>query len=81
MFRGMVANLDFVRLLKEEDAGDCYSQSDAEILVPDFRVVTDRGESLLLTGKKRVSSSRLSLIRAFFVIPAPWFVYTTYVRL
>src|ERR1700738_4613951 len=41
MFQAMVANLDHVRLLKEEDAGNCYYQSDDEIRVPDFRVITD----------------------------------------
>src|ERR1700733_11793507 len=55
MFRGMVANLDFGRLLKEEDPGDCYSQNDDEILVPDFRVVTNKGESLLIETKNHFS--------------------------
>ena len=55
MFRGMVANLESVRLLKEEDVGECYYQSDDEILVPDFRVVTDKGEALLIETKNHFS--------------------------
>jgi hypothetical protein len=63
MFRGMVANLESVRLLKEEDAGECYYQSDDEILVPDFRVVTDKGEALLIETKNHFSKDPLRLYR------------------
>jgi hypothetical protein len=63
MFRGMIANFDFVRLLKEEDAGDCYFQSEAEILVPDFKVVTDKGESLLIETKNHFSKDPMRRYR------------------
>jgi hypothetical protein len=63
MFRGMVANLDFVRLFKEEDAGECYFHSDDEILVPDFRVVTDKGESLLIETKNHFSKDLMRRYR------------------
>jgi hypothetical protein len=55
MFRGMIANFDCLRLLKEEDSGECYYRSDDEILVPDFRVVTEKGESLLIETKNHFS--------------------------
>ncbi len=63
MFRGMAASLDFVKLLKEEDSGDCYFQSDAEILVPDFRVVTDKGDSLLIETKNHFSKDPMRRYR------------------
>lgn len=63
MFRGMVANLDFVRLLKEEDSGDCYFQSHEEILVPDFRIVTNKGDSLLIETKNHFSKDPMRRYR------------------
>lgn len=63
MFRGMVANLDAVRLLKEEDSGDCYYKTDHELLVPDFRVVTGEGESLLIETKNHFSREPLRRYR------------------
>jgi hypothetical protein len=63
MFRGMIANLDSVRLLKEEDAGDCYYRSDDGILVPDFRVVTNESTSLLIETKNHFSKDPLRRYR------------------
>lgn len=63
MFGGMVANLDSVQLIKQEDAGDCYFQSDEEILVPDFRVVTDKGQSLLIETKNHYSKDPMRRYR------------------
>jgi hypothetical protein len=63
MFQAMVANLDHVRLLKEEDAGNCYYQSDDEIRVPDFRVITDNGEAWLLETKNHFSKDPMRRYR------------------
>lgn len=59
LFRGMVANLDSVRLLKEEDNGDCYYTSDDDLLVPDFRVVMEKGQALLIETKNHFSKDPL----------------------
>ena len=50
MFEGMVANLGSAKLIKQEDAGDCYYEGD-DINLPDFRVVTQSGEVLLIETK------------------------------
>ena len=63
MFRGMITNFDSVRLLKEEDAGDCYYLPGEEILVPDFRVVTEKGETLLVETKNHFSKDPLRRYR------------------
>lgn len=63
MFKGMIANLDWVRLLKEEDSGDCYYRSDSELLIPDFRVVTDKGESFLIETKNHFSKDPMRRYR------------------
>lgn len=63
MFQGMVANLDFVRLLKEEDAGNCYYQSNDEIRIPDFRVITTKGESYLIETKNHFSKNPMRRFR------------------
>lgn len=55
MFQGMVASLDYVQLLKEEDTGNCYYRVDDEILIPDFRVITMKGESWLIETKNHFS--------------------------
>ncbi len=53
----MVASLDDVRLLKEEDTGNCYCQSDDEIRIPDSRVITTKGESWLIETKNYFSKN------------------------
>lgn len=63
MFQGMVASLDYVRLLKEEDAGNCYYQIDDEIRIPDFRVVTTKGESWLIETKNHFSKDPMRRYR------------------
>ena len=63
MFRGMVANLDSVRFLKEEDAGDCYYQPDDELLVPDFRVISEKGQAFLIETKNHFSKNPLRQYR------------------
>ncbi len=59
----MVANLDSVLLLKEEDTGDCYYRSDDDLLIPDFRVVTDKGKALLIETKNHFSKDPLRCYR------------------
>jgi Holliday junction resolvase len=63
MFQGMVASFDYVRLVKEEDAGNCYYQIDEEIRVPDFRVVTTKGESWLIETKNHFSKDPMKRYR------------------
>src|ERR1700735_1369796 len=63
MFQGMVASLDFVRLLKDEDAGDCYYKADDSILIPDFRVITTTGESWLIETKNHFSKNPMRRYR------------------
>ena len=63
MFQGMVASLDYVRLLKEEDSGNCYYQIDGEIRIPDFRVVTTKGESWLIETKNHFSKDPMRRYR------------------
>jgi len=63
MFQGMVSSFDYVRLLKEEDAGNCYYQMDDEIRIPDFRVVTTKGESLLIETKNYFSKAPMRRYR------------------
>jgi hypothetical protein len=55
MFQGMVATLGYVRLLKEEDAGNCYYETNETILIPDFRIITTVGESWLIETKNHFS--------------------------
>lgn len=50
MFEGMVANLGSAKLIKQEDAGECYYDSD-DISLPDFRVVTSSNEAILIETK------------------------------
>jgi len=63
LFRGMVANVDSVRLLKKEDAGDCYYRSDDNLLVSDFRIVTEDGKALLIETKNHFSKDPLRRYR------------------
>jgi hypothetical protein len=57
MFRSLVTNLDSVQLIKEEDAGECYYKSSDEILIPDFRIVTDKGDPFL--SRPRTTSPKI----------------------
>jgi len=63
MFQGMVASLDYVRLLKEEDSGNCYHHSDDEIRIPDFRVITAKGDSYLIETKNHFSKNPMRRYR------------------
>lgn len=63
MFRGLVANLESVKMIKEEDAGECYYKSPDEILVPDFRVVTDKGDTLLIETKNHFAKDPVKRYR------------------
>jgi len=58
MFEGMVANLGSIKLIKHEDAGDCYYDGD-DIGLPDFRVVTTAGEVLLIETKSHFPNEPL----------------------
>lgn len=62
MFEGMVASLGKVRLLKQEDSGECYFEGDA-IQMPDFRVVTDSGVVLLIETKSHYQSNPMAEFR------------------
>jgi len=63
MFQGMVASLDYVRLLKEEDTGSCYYHIDDEIRIPDFRVVTTKAQSWLIETKNHFSKDPMRRYR------------------
>jgi hypothetical protein len=63
MFRSLVTNLDSVQLIKEEDAGECYYKSSDEILIPDFRIVTDKGDPLLIETKNHFTKDPLKRYR------------------
>jgi len=62
MFEGMVASLGKVRLLKQEDSGECYFEGDA-LQMPDFRVVTDSGLVLLIETKSHYPSDPMGDFR------------------
>jgi hypothetical protein len=51
MFQSMVASFGKVRLIKQDDAGECYYCSDELVQVPDFRVVQGDGKPLLIETK------------------------------
>lgn len=52
MFAGMIVSLGRFQLLSFEDEGDCfYSGDEDSIRVPDFRLVTEEGEQLLVEVK------------------------------
>jgi len=52
MFAAMVLALGSVRLLTTEDEGECYFEDDeGPIKIPDFRLVTDTDEQLLVEVK------------------------------
>jgi hypothetical protein len=55
MFEGMVANLGSAKLIKQEDAGECYYDGD-DISLPDFRVVTKSNETMLIETKSHFHS-------------------------
>ncbi|MGA7157751.1 MAG: hypothetical protein WBY53_12930 [Acidobacteriaceae bacterium] len=63
MFRSLVTNLDSVQLIKEEDAGECYYKLPAEILIPDFRIVTDKGDPFLIETKNHFAKDPLKRYR------------------
>jgi len=60
MFQLMVANFDKVRLIKQEDAGECYYGSDERLQVPDFKVVTAHGQLLLIETKNHYRTDPLT---------------------
>ncbi len=62
MFEGMVASLGKVKLLKQEDAGECYFAGD-QIRIPDFRVVTKSGSVLLIEAKSHYPSDPMADFR------------------
>ncbi len=63
LFGGMVVNLNTVRLLKVEDTGDCYYRSDDDVLVPDFRVITEAGKPLLIETKNHFCKDPMKCYR------------------
>jgi hypothetical protein len=60
LFESMVASFRSVKLLKQEDAGDCYGE---DIAVPDYRVITSSGECLLIEVKNHYSSDPIRPFR------------------
>jgi hypothetical protein len=51
MFHALVANIGQVQLIKQEDSGECYYQSDARLQIPDFRLVESDGTQMLVETK------------------------------
>ncbi len=62
MFEGMVANLGAVRLIKQEDAGECFYQGDS-LQPPDFRIITFVGSQLLVEVKNYYSNDPMKAFR------------------
>jgi hypothetical protein len=48
LFEHMVPSFQSVKLMKQEDAGDCFA---GDIEIPDYRIVTDEGSSMLVEVK------------------------------
>lgn len=62
LFQLMVANLGDVTLIKSEDSGDCFYLGDP-IIVPDYRVVTQNGETLLVEVKNHFARNPMRPFR------------------
>src|SRR5215471_607931 len=60
MFQLMVASLDKVRMIKQEDAGECYYGTDERLQAPDFKVVKDDGQLLLIETKNHYKTDPLT---------------------
>jgi hypothetical protein len=59
LFQAVVVSLDYIRVIKDEDAGTFYfDQADPALKLPDFRVVSRDGERLLVEVKN-VGPSRV----------------------
>lgn len=63
MFRSLVTNLDSVQLNKEEDGGECYYKLSDKILIPDFRIVTDKDARVLIEIKNHFTKDPLKRYR------------------
>jgi hypothetical protein len=63
MFQLMVASFGKVRLIKQEDAGECYYCSDEPIRVPDFKVVQADGKTVLIETKNHFTTTPLNPFR------------------
>jgi hypothetical protein len=62
LFQFVVANIGHVRLIKTEDSGDCFYSGDG-IVLPDYRIVTDEGESLLVEVKNHFPKKPMRAFR------------------
>src|SRR5260370_39919998 len=62
MFEGMVAHLGSAKLIKQEDAGECYYDGN-DISLPDFRVVTQSNETMLIETKSHFHRDPLKRYR------------------
>jgi hypothetical protein len=51
MFEALVVALGELRLLKSEDAGECFYKADGDIAVPDYRFLSSDGEQVLIEIK------------------------------
>lgn len=59
MFHLMVASLDTVCLIKQEDSGECYYTGARHLQIPDFRVVLRNGSVLLIEAKNHYRADPL----------------------
>jgi hypothetical protein len=51
LFKAVAVELGSARLIKEEDEGECYSEGGALVKVPDYRLVLQDGEMILIEVK------------------------------
>jgi len=60
LFEAVVVTLGSVRLLKVEDCGRFYSDGDAAVMLPDFRIVTNIGEQILVEVKSVAPAAEIT---------------------
>lgn len=51
LFKAVVVELGGARLVKDEDEGECYSEDGATVKLPDYRLVLEDGEMILVEVK------------------------------
>jgi hypothetical protein len=47
----VVVELGGARLIKDEDEGECYSEDEATVKLPDYRLVLEDGEMIMVEVK------------------------------
>ena len=63
MFQLMIASFGAVRLIKQEDSGECYYTSDEPIQLPDYKVVLEDGQCILVETKNHYKTDPLAGFR------------------